>query len=320
VAGEDAKHATPIRSPEEILVTLDGKSGRAPTPSRSTQPLTAAIVPRPHDGITQFVMRDAALDYAARGLPVFPCQARGKKPLTRNGFKDASSHREHVWHWWRRCPHANIGLATGPGSGWLVVDLDGPAGRASWERLIRQHGRVQTLAAITGGGGLHLVFAYPDRLQFGNTAGRLGPGIDTRGAGGYIIAAPSLHPSGRRYQWLEPRLDPAPLPEWLLELLLPPPLLAPSVQPPRINGGGYWRRALQGECDRLARATVGQRNHALNRAAFRLGQLEPAGASFDDVTAALGQVAQELGLGQRETALTIRSGWSAGARRPRGAA
>jgi Bifunctional DNA primase/polymerase, N-terminal len=287
------------------------KAGLHTRPHR--QNLAGERIPRPPDG----VMRDAALDYAARGLPVFPCQAGGKTPLTRHGLLDASTHREHVWQWWRRWPRANIAVATGPGSGWLVVDLDGPEGRASWEQLASRHGQVSTLVQITGGLGLHLVFAYPDGVELPNTAGRLGLGIDTRGAGGYIIAAPSVHPSGRRYRWLEPQRDPTPLPSWLAELLAPPPPARP-VQPPAVNGGGYWRRALQGECDRLARATVGQRNHALNRAAFRLGQLVFAGLlDREGVTAALLDAAAVCGLGESEATATIRSGLAGAKCKPR---
>jgi hypothetical protein len=150
--------------------------------------------------------REAALYYASLGLPVFPC--RGKEPLTRHGFKDASSHREHVWHWWRRDPLANIGIPTGPASGWLVVDLDGPEGLANWDRLCNRHGQAATLEQTTAR-GRHLLFAYPAGVELGNSAGRLGRGVDTRGDGGYVIVAPSVHPSGRRYRWVWPDGYPA---------------------------------------------------------------------------------------------------------------
>jgi hypothetical protein len=147
--------------------------------------------------------RDAALYYGELGLPVFPCEIRGKAPLTRHGCKDASSHREHIWRWWGRWPRANIGVATGPASGWLVVDLDGPEGEASWGRLTDQHGQAATLEQTTGR-GRHLIFSNPAELELHNTAGRLGRGIDTRATNGYILVAPSVHPSGRLYRWLWP--------------------------------------------------------------------------------------------------------------------
>ena len=182
-------------------------SASAPSPKQHHPRDAVAIVADPDDSVvvdlaTRGALRDAALDYAARGLPVFPCHAGGKTLLTRRGHLDASSHREHVWHWWRRWPNANIGLTTGPASGLLVIDLDSPQGCESWERLTAEHGKVATLAAITGGLGVHAVFAYPDGAEIGNSAGKLGAGIDVRGQGGYVIVPPSLHDSGRRYGWL----------------------------------------------------------------------------------------------------------------------
>jgi hypothetical protein len=184
---------------------------------------------------------EAALYYGELGLRVFPCEIRGKRPLTAHGCKDASNRRSHIWSWWERHPWANIGVATGPG-GWLVVDLDGAEGLASWERLCDRHGQAATLEQTTGR-GRHLVFEHPRGVELGNSAGRLGRGIDTRAAGGYVIVAPSVHPSGRRYRWVWPSASrctsgngngapgpfsrqqwhlprtPAPAPGWLVELL-----------------------------------------------------------------------------------------------------
>ncbi len=83
------------------------------------------------------VLRDAALEYAAAGLPLFPCEPRGKRPLTRHGFLEATTDRGQVAAWWQRWPRANIGLTTGPGSGWYVVDLDDVPGAESWAGLAR---------------------------------------------------------------------------------------------------------------------------------------------------------------------------------------
>ena len=243
--------------------------------------------------------RDVALDYAARGLCVFPCRAGGKTPLTAHGCLDASSHREHVWHWWRHWPLANIGVATGPGSGWFVVDLDGAQGRASWERLTDRHGQVSTLVQITGGLGLHLVFAYPDGLELANTAKALAPGIDTRGAGGYIIVAPSVHPSGRPYRWLEPERKPAPLPGWLLELLLPPRRQpsTPRAAPAADGDGAELVRW-------VARQPEGRRNDSLNWAACRA--LDRYGDD-PDLLDRLVQASVVAGLTEREARRTIQS-------------
>jgi Bifunctional DNA primase/polymerase, N-terminal len=292
------------------------QSGRGLLPGRSTQqhrhPDDAPIVADQHDSVAWNDPRDAALEYAARGWPVFPCAARGKTPLTAHGLKDASTHREHVWQWWQRWPHANVAVATGPVSGLLVVDLDGPGGRQSWERLTGEHGRMSTLVSLTGGGGVHALFAYPHGVELGNSAGRLGPGIDTRGAGGYVVVPPSVHACGRPYRWLAScRVhqsvhaaqgafwrQPAPIPAWLLELLAPPPRSTPTIRPPvRATGGG-------GElADWMARQPQGRRNHSLFWAACRA--LERGYA--DDGLEQLLRAAVLAGLPEREARRAIAS-------------
>jgi hypothetical protein len=269
-------------------------------------------------------LRDAALEYAARGWPVFPCAARGKVPLTEHGLKDASSHREHVWHWWQRWPQANPAVVTGPASGLLLVDLDGPEGRRSWEQLTAEHGQVATLACLTGrsGGGVHALFAYPAGVELGNRSGKarqppLGPGIDVRGDGGYFIVPPSVHPSGRRYRWLgscdvppavkaaqEALLGrPAPVPPWLLELLLAPPLAGPA--PPRRLPPSRARADGEAGCLAawVARQGQGNRNNALYWAACTLLDHGHGGDALEQLTAA----AVGAGLGEREVRLTVGS-------------
>jgi hypothetical protein len=269
-------------------------------------------LPGRRDSVAGNGPRDAALEYAARGWPVFPCVARGKTPLTTHGLKDASTHREHVWQWWQRWPHASVAVATGPASGLLVVDLDGPEGRQSWERLAAEHGKVSTLVSLTGGGGVHALFAYPDGVEVGNSAGRLGPGIDTRGAGGYVVVPPSVHACGRPYRWLASYRvyqsmhaaqgvfwrQPAPVPAWLLELLAPPPRSTPTIRPPaRATGGG-------GElADWMARQPQGRRNHSLFWAACRA--LERGYA--DDSLEQLLRAAVLAGLPEREARQAIAS-------------
>lgn len=169
----------------------------------------------------------AALDYAARGWPVLPLVLQGKVPLTRHGLKDATTDPAQIQQWWRRWPAANIGVVTGPASGLLVVDLDGEDGLTTWARLEAEHDALATLEQATGSGGVHLLLRYPSDLDLGNSAGRLGEGVDTRGRGGYIVVAPSVHPSGHAYAWTgDATAEIAPAPRWLLALLQPPRLRA----------------------------------------------------------------------------------------------
>jgi putative DNA primase/helicase len=171
---------------------------------------------------------DAALDYARRGLPVIPlhtprdgggcsclsgeCGSVGKHPRTRHGVRDATTDEAKVRRWWSMWPDANIGIATG--NGLVVLDVDPRNnGDATLHELEHQHGDLRTLTARTGGGGLHFYFAG-DAPQ-----GVVGEGLDRKGAGGYVVAPPSLHASGARYEWQDEQpTEPEPLPTWLAQL------------------------------------------------------------------------------------------------------
>jgi hypothetical protein len=165
----------------------------------------------------QHDLHSHALVLVERGLAVFPLKERDKAPATRHGFKDATHDRGVVDGWWKGWPEQNIGIATGKASGVWVLDVDGEKGEASLAALIAQHGPLPaTIEAITGK-GRHIYFRYAEGI--GSTAGRLGPGLDTRGDDGYVVAPPSLHPSGRRYAWSVDSGDGfAEAPGWLVEL------------------------------------------------------------------------------------------------------
>lgn len=160
-------------------------------------------------------IRDAALQYIEREWPVFPVEPRGKKPLTTHGFKDASTNEDQVRAWWKRWPHANIGCPTGATT-FDVVDVDGADGIRSLERLVAKHGELPLgPTQVTGSGGRHLLFAGGTLP----TSARRLPGLDTRGAGGYVVMAPSVHRSGRSYEMHGIELELPMPPDWLLDVL-----------------------------------------------------------------------------------------------------
>lgn len=150
----------------------------------------------------------AALGYAARGRPVFPCRTGGKEPLTPRGHLDATTDPRRIIAWWNRWPDANIGVPTGERSGLLAVDVDQPAGL---DALERERGRLPaTRTHSTGSGGTHYLYRYPDGPEIRNSAGKLAPGLDVRGEGGYVIVPPSA--TVRPYEVLDrlPRPKPRP--------------------------------------------------------------------------------------------------------------
>lgn len=151
-------------------------------------------------------MMDYALWYGNLGMAVFPIKPRSKSPLTKHGFRNASKDPQQIKKWWSCWPDANIGVATGVVSGGLVViDLDvdnekGIDGRATLREWEATHGSLpsETWLAITGRGGYH--YFYRDTSGTGCRRG-LYEGVDIKGEGGYIVAPPSVHPNGRRYEW-----------------------------------------------------------------------------------------------------------------------
>lgn len=181
----------------------------------------------------------AALAYAARGWHVFPCHTptvdgcsclkrtactdRGKHPRTKNGLKDATTDPGQIRRWWQQMwPEANIGICTGAVSDFVVLDVDAPKGGVESLVDLEKSYRAlpETVQQLTGR-GQHYFFAYSG-VHVKNGVETLGPGLDIRGDGGYVISAPSLHETGRRYAWEvlhEPDDTPlAPMPDWLLAL------------------------------------------------------------------------------------------------------
>ncbi len=144
----------------------------------------------------------AAIEYLRRGWSVVPAGEQAKRPIIRwQRFQHQLPTMEQLERWYKRWPRANLAVVTGEISGIIVVDIDPEhGGTESLMALEARHGALpETIESTTGGGGRHLYFAHPGR-EVRNRAG-LAPGIDLRGDGGCIIVPPSVHPSGKRYEW-----------------------------------------------------------------------------------------------------------------------
>lgn len=261
----------------------------------------------------QDALRAVAQAYAHHGWAVFPVE--GKVPLTRHGVTDATTDPALVERLFAGSRATGIAVACGA-SGLLVVDLDGEEGRAAWGSLTARHGgHPRTLTARTSS-GFHLYYSG----EGPSTARRLGPGIDTRGRGGYVVAPPSVHASGHRYRWHDPSVPIAAAPGWLSALLRPaPPAVVGERRglPPGTVATAYGRAALDGLAADMRAAPAGCRNDHLVRVAYRAGRLSAAGEV--DANAArevLLEAALGAGLGPVEAARTFSSGFRAGHQLP----
>jgi hypothetical protein len=138
------------------------------------------------------VFRDAALDYLGMGYHPIPVEPRGKRPLTSWAYyQDVAPTPEQIHEWWTRWPDANIALVLGRGT--FAVDCDTAE---AWD-AVKQHIPPDAPLSKTAK-GYHALLAgtVPDRVG-------AAPGVDIRGVG-YIVASPSVHPTGHVYHWETP--------------------------------------------------------------------------------------------------------------------
>jgi hypothetical protein len=277
----------------------------------------------------------AAHWHAERGLAVFPLVPGTKRPAVKQDWEhQATTNHSQISKIWRHTPY-NIGIATGR-SVLLVVDLDQPKsptdvppepwrGRGvttgadvlAWLAAAAGSDLPATWTVRTTSGGQHLYFRQPSGLELGNSAGRLGWKIDTRGHGGYVLGAGSII-DHTRYQ-LTRNLPAQELPDWIATALTRAPETTTPVRRRNLkHTSAYALAALTGELDKLLAASEGHRNQSLNSAAFALGQLIAAGlldhaVVRDELISAAGRI----GLPRREAERTITSGLGAGVRHPR---
>lgn len=287
---------------------------------------------------------DVALSYiTGHNWPVFPCRAKDeeaidratgqtkydaetgevevlkvKTPLTDNGFKAATKFRHIVERWWTDNPDAMIGVPTGERIGAWVLDIDPRHdGNDTLAALEQEYGELpSTRTATTASGGRHFYFSHVPGVR---NRGNLGPGIDVRGDGGYVIAPGSVTAAGGRYEWVND-LDPQPAPAWLLDLVVRKPAPATSTAAPsgHVTNSAYVNAAIDRELADLASTGMGNRNNSLNDAAFALGTFVGAGALPESEARALLQdVARGWGRDWARCVKTIENGLEAGQRSPR---
>lgn len=265
-----------------------------------------------------------------RGIPVLPLAARSKTPVQRGGVHSATTSKHELREIFEANPEYNYGIATGAASGIMVLDIDGPVGRKSLKILKRDHGPLPRTVRVNTARGFHLYFGTGN-AKIGNSAGKLGEGIDVRGDGGYVVGPYSGHESGSIYKFAGGRglddIEISPAPDWLISLTKKKNrsvsdqgvAVVEMIGP--VLTARYAEAALDREVSRLAKAPMHQRNNTLNTCAFKLGQLVVSGMLDETVVKSrLAKVATDIGLADSEIASTIESGLGAGKTAPRGRA
>jgi hypothetical protein len=183
----------------------------------------------------------SALTLAKKGLPVFPCVPRGKYPAVATGLKAATIDEFIIRQWWQQIPDANIGIATGIPSGVFVVDVDGIDAEGELRKLETQYGALPPTIEIITARGRHVWFKMPD-TPIRNSAGKLAAGLDVRATGGYVLVPPSVHPTGRKYEWsVDCAGTIAAAPHWLLKRITHTNGAGTNATPP-----SEWRELIKG--------------------------------------------------------------------------
>ncbi len=255
-----------------------------------------------------------ALSYAARGFNVFPVTPRAKKPpMTEHGRTDATTDPDLIVAWWKRWPDANIAVATGPESNLAVLDIDDvDALKALPDEL------PDTWIVVTPRGGHHW-YRYPafELRNSGGVKGWLGrqyPGLDVRGMGGYVLAVPSVHPTGEAYAFAGERRRLAPWPEWLRPARNEAVRATQSLRAegPKVVGRAdrYAEGALRSEAAELASmAPDTGRNEKLNAGTYKLKKryVEAGQLSAVSLADAMLDAALASGLSEIEARRTIDS-------------
>ncbi|MGV9389891.1 bifunctional DNA primase/polymerase [Streptomyces olivaceus] len=285
----------------------------------------------PTADLARLPLLTSALTSAERGWPVIPLHPRAKRPAGhaerdcpatgrcagghRKPEQRATTNPDLIHTTWAHRSY-NVGIATGP-AGLLVVDLDvckpeepegAPDGATSLQALCERAAQAvpTTYRVRTARGGEHLYFTAPAGVRLKCSANRLGPHIDTRAWGGYVVAPGSTTTDGA-YEVTDDA-PVAPLPGWLAERLAEPDRPAVVDLAPVRDGTRAARTALERECAVIAATTDGGRNNALHKSACKVARFVAWGDLPRDVAEqAIQGAGESTGLPPAECRTTIRS-------------
>jgi len=261
-------------------------------------------------------MVSIAQGYLQRGYSVIPVLGK-RAACAWKIYTQKLASTADISYWWSKGEEnpPNIGIICGRISGnLLVVDLDGESAVTAYHEAFPE--LCETLTVRTGSGrGEHLYYRT-DALPPSSRVQMCGGLVELRGEGCYVVAPPSIHPDSHKPYQVIYRKKPMiiknwrPVQEWMKVDTTPK---AKVTLPTIKDSSRYGKAALLSEASRLAGQREGFRNNHLNMSAFRMGQLIGRGhLTRGDVEQTLLAVAAQVGMGQSEAEMTIRSGIDAG--------
>ncbi|WP_433478125.1 bifunctional DNA primase/polymerase [Spirillospora sp. CA-142024] len=238
-------------------------------------------------------LAEQAAKLAARGFAVFPCRPGDKRPAVNEWEQRAIADPERVARYWPS-PRHNIGIACGP-SGLVVIDLDMPKdgkemppewadkdgvndGADVFAYLSEKAGVLEwptTYTAMTPSRGTHFYYRAIEGREIRNSAGKIGPMVDVRAAGGYVVAAGSVTPAGTYIDFGPAEVEP--LPQWLAERADPPPPPKPQYVAQEFTGEAGRATRMLGLVREVVNAPASQGNSLLHWASCRAGEMVAAG-------------------------------------------
>lgn len=252
----------------------------------------------------------SALRLAKAGSKIFPVKPNSKEPAIKGWQTEATSDPDKIGAWWKDNPNYNIGIHT---IDRLVVDLDvKDGGLETWRDLVESRElldeeRPETETVRTPSGGFHLCFSLPPGQQVGNSVRKLGPGIDTRGKGGYVLG-PGSSIDGKFYELVSGKKKAMYAPDWLLGRTSAPRdrsklagVRVTEETPEAVEEADHYIREV------APRPAEGERNNTAFRVAAKLGNL---GLDLETAREKMHEWNEEVGLDGDELETTLQSGYT----------
>ena len=169
------------------------------------------------------MMKENFENYIECGFTLVACAPKGKKPIESGWQNSKSTTMEDYYRWIQKNPNINIGMLTGKSSGVIGIDADGEEGRKHLEKISKGD-LPDTAKFTTPGGGIRLLYKYPNHIELKTKVDRLEgehSEVCFMSDGKQTLLPPSIHPNGGRYEWINAPWDVeiAEMPKWMIDYM-----------------------------------------------------------------------------------------------------